>query len=306
MSTTPTIYSPTEPSPIQGARVLIMGPFGSGKTTSLKPWLRVHEQLSCPPLKLRVLSLDPNTWSILGNTEARISLMRTVGSWSALREMFKFAQGLDNEQLQKKDFRKSGEDMLLNLVDRMMHFVDTEKVDHGCIGDWGTDTLLAIDGLSGLTEIIAQGNLGPKPAWTQPDYQRVMNCIKSFLDYVLQNCYCHIALISHVEYEESEIGVRFIMPSTAGKKLAPKIGRGFSEVVFAEKKEKTFTWSTIKAGADLRSAHLPFADNMSPDISTVLTAAATGGDGPAGWLARGGIISPIVPRQWTEPEYYKV
>lgn len=306
--TTPTIYSPTEPSPIQGWRLLLEGPFGCGKTTALRHVLDLHKDLGIPePMKLRVLSLDPNTWSVLGNTEAKLSMIRTVGTWDMLKNVFKHAQEMDNTQIQGKDFRASREEILVNLVTRMMHFVAVDKVDYGCVGDWGTDTVLAIDGLTGLTEIIATGNLGPKPAWTQPDYQRVMNCIKQFLEYTLQNCYCHVVLIAHVEMEADDLGKQYIMPSTAGKKLAPKIGRGFSDIVYAEKEENKFTWSTTKRGAELRSAHLPFQAGLAADLRLLFTSdAAKDPLGPAGWLKRGGIISPVVPKQWTEPEYYKV
>ncbi len=307
MSTTPTIYSQTEPSPIQGWRLLLEGPFGCGKSTSLLPLLTLHEKLGLPePLKLRILGLDPNLWPVFGNTEAKISMLRTMSSFDSLRNMFKFAQELDNAQLQVKDFRKSREDILVNLVDRLMHFVGTDKIDYGCAGEWGTDTVLIIDGLTGLTELISNGNLGPKPAWTQGDYQRVQNCIGGFLSYLTQNCYCHIALIAHVEWEDSELNERVITPSTAGRKLGPKLGRGFSDIVFAEKKDGKYLWSTTKTGAALAARHLQEGGALEANASQLFTSDASRGMGPCGWLKRGGIISPVVPRQWTEPEYYKV
>lgn len=301
------IYSLTEPSPIQGWRLVLEGPWGSGKTTSLLPLLGIHKLLGIPePMKLRVLSLDPNTWPVLGNTEARLSSIRTTGSMAMLHAMFTKAQSLDNEMIQKSDFRKSREGILVKLVERIMNFVDTHQVNHGSIDSWGTDTVFGLDGLTGLTDVIAQGNLGPKPAWSQPDYQRVMNCIQQFLLQITQNCFCHVVLIAHVEYEENELGVRFIMPSTAGRKLAPKIGRGFSDVVLTEVKDKVFSWTTAKAGADLVARHLPRGSGLSPDITQLFTTPATkDGLGPCGWLARGGIISPVVPPEWKEPEYYK-
>lgn len=299
----PLIYSPTEPSPIQGWRLLLMGAPGSGKTTvfrTVTTELASRIGVSETQLKLRVLAMDPNVWPVLGDTPAAISPLRASGSWENLAALAKLMKNLDNEGIQKTDFRQKDQDVLMRLIARCTNFIDSKGVNHGCVDTWGTDTVLLIDGTSGLGDIIAIGSLGLKPAWTQPDYQKVMNVIHAFLNQVTRSCFCHVAVIAHVEMEPDTLEVPKIMPSTVGKKLAGKLGRDFTDVVYATMKEGQFSWSTSEARADLKAMHLPFRKDITPGLLPLFNTPEKG------WLARGGVISPVVPKEWSEPDYYKV
>jgi len=72
------------------------------------------------------------------------------------------------------------------------------------------------------------------------------------------------------------------MASTLGRKLAPKLPRFFSDVVYADKTGSKFTWSTMALGADLKARNLPTADGLAPDFGPII----------AKWKTQGGTVSP--------------
>lgn len=290
-----TEFSLTEPSPIPGMRVVVEGAYGAGKTTALRPLLTLHEQRGWPqPLELFVLDLDPNTAGVFVGTDARICTVRTGAKFDALENLFKKVEtGASNETIQTTAFGLSGTRMLSGFLSHFTDFRDNSGKSWGNVGDWGTNRVLVIDGLTGLSKLIAEGNLGLKPAWTQPDYQRVMNCIASFLDYVTQNLWCHLFLVAHVEYEQDDLERRKISPSTVGRKLSSKIGRGFTDIVLASNAEGKFTWTSTHSQADLAARHLPLGEKLPANACTLFTTPRTSAEGPCGWLARGGIVSPV-------------
>jgi hypothetical protein len=68
-------------------------------------------------------------------------------------------------------------------------------------------------------------------------------------------------------------GVQRVMTSTLGRKLAPKIPRFFSEVIYAQRGAPgglPFKWSTIDANADLKNRVLPVSSVLPPDFGPII------------------------------------
>lgn len=101
-----------------------------------------------------------------------------------------------------------------------------------------------------------------------------MNWIADLLLKLTSDRKCFFVLTAHVEKETNELtGVNQIMTSTLGRKLAPKIPRFFSEVVYARRGGKPgepFTWATIDPAASLKNRGLPVSDKLAPDFKQVV------------------------------------
>jgi hypothetical protein len=67
-------------------------------------------------------------------------------------------------------------------------------------------------------------------------------------------------------------GVMRVMTSTLGRKLAPKIPRFFSEVVYAQRtnSDPKFRWSTIDSSADLKNRVLPVSNVLQPSFVQII------------------------------------
>jgi len=105
------------------------------------------------------------------------------------------------------------------------------------------------------------------------EWSIAMNFIQDLIMKLTTDRKCFFTLTAHVEKEENEItGVRQIMASTLGKKLAPKIPRFFSEVVYAQRTtvEPKFRWSTIDPAADLKNRGLPVSDKLLPTFEPLV------------------------------------
>lgn len=56
------------------------------------------------------------------------------------------------------------------------------------------------------------------------------------------------------------------MPSTLGRKLAPKLGYFFSDAIHVRREATKFVWSTDTINADLKTRHLAIAGNLQPSF----------------------------------------
>ena len=69
------------------------------------------------------------------------------------------------------------------------------------------------------------------------------------------------------------VGIKKLMVSAIGAKLAPKIPPFFSEVVKTERlQDGTFNWSTFDTGMDLKHSALPNSNRIKPDFQQIVTA----------------------------------
>lgn len=57
------------------------------------------------------------------------------------------------------------------------------------------------------------------------------------------------------------------MPSTLGRKLAPRLGNFFSDVIHVRRDGTKFLWATDTANADLKARHVPLAGNLTASFA---------------------------------------
>jgi hypothetical protein len=147
----------------------------------------------------------------------------------------------------------------------------------GDVASWDPERALCVDSLSGLSLMSMALAIGYKPAAHQGEWGVAMNFLEQLLLKLTSDRKCFFVLTAHVEKEANEItGVAQIMASTLGRKLAPKIPRFFSEVVYAKRTltngKASFLWSTIDEKADLKNRALPVSAAIEPNFEPIVAA----------------------------------
>ena len=271
--------------PMQPPAVLLQGAPGSGKTDVIPTFIEAG-------LETFVVSTEPGGIESLLDSCARRKLdvsklhwatvLPAATNWSALRDMVTTIGTMGFDQIQnikagvgKAETRKPVEKLLNTLA----NFVcERDGKTYGDMASWGPDRAFCLDSLSGLSLMSMALTIGYKPAAHQGEWGVAMNFIEQLLLKLTSDRRCFFALTAHVEKEQNEItGVNQVMPSTIGRKLAPKIPRFFSEHVYTKRtldaqKKPTFIWSTVDSTADLKSRALPMGEALVPSFVPVVEA----------------------------------
>lgn len=267
---------------LQPPAVLLEGAPGSGKTDSLATFLSAG-------LELFVIITEPGGVESLLDSCARRKLpieklhWRTVlpaaAGWSAMEGMARAigAQGfMDLQNIKSGIGKEETRKPAMALLEAMKNFVcERDGKSYGDVASWGPDRAFVLDSLSGLSLISMALTIGYKPAAHQGEWGVAMNFIEQLLLKMTSDRNCFFAMTAHVEKEANEItGVQQIMASTLGRKLAPKIPRFFSEVVYAKRSisnnQPSFLWSTVDAAADLKNRALPISAAIPPDFVPIV------------------------------------
>lgn len=205
-----------------------------------------------------------------------MSVLPATEGWDALDEMVSKIGSLDFEGISK--LKGVGKDKTrvpaMNLMNALKDFRDEHTgTSYGSFTRWGDDKVLVIDSLSGLSTIAWYLTVGNKPTGAPGEWNIAMNFIEALLMKINSDRKCYFTITAHIEKEMDEIaGTMRIMTSTLGRKLAPKIPRFFSEVVYAKrvKEAPEFRWSTIDNAADLKNRVLPVGDKLPPTFVPVV------------------------------------
>lgn len=269
---------------LQPPAVLLEGAPGAGKTDSLATLIEAG-------LELFVIMTEPDgAASLLDSCSRRKvdinrlhyqSVLPATLGWSAMTDMVRTigTQGFEAIQniksgVGKEETRKPA----MAFLDALKNFrCDRTGQQFGDVSSWGPDRAFAVDSLSGLSLMAMSLTIGYKPAAHQGEWGVAMSFLEQLILKLTSDRNCFFILTAHVEKEANEItGVQQIMASTLGRKLAPKIPRFFSEVVYAKRTisqgAAAFTWSTIDANADLKNRSLPIATAMEPNFKPIVEA----------------------------------
>ena len=118
----------------------------------------------------------------------------------------------------------------------VVSFVDESGKSWGPIDKFGLDKAVVLDNLSGLNTMSMNLATGGKPIKSQPDWGKAMD----YEERIITACTSIIApfvLIGHVEREVNEVsGSIDVMVGALGRKLAPKLPRLFSDVIYAQRR----------------------------------------------------------------------
>lgn len=266
-------------SKIPGFHVLLEGDSGTGKTTSLRTLVT-----DCN-LELFTIFTEPaqSVISDLENAHYKfIKSSKAEDPWKELYEMGVKVNTFGADSLQKQAGQNSNQKQFLEIVDTLNDFVcDCHGKSFGAVDEWGTNRVLAVDGLTKFSAFVRALHVGNKTTLTQPEWGVGMHTIEKFIDEVLDVCTCHIVFIAHLEFEKDEYANRMIkFPMTLGRKLGPKIPPKFNDAVVTERSGKTFVWNSVPTDTIARAGFLPLEAKLEPTFLTILDE----------WKRKGGIV----------------
>jgi hypothetical protein len=283
---------------LQPPAVLNMGAPGSGKTDSLATLL-------ASGLKVFVICTEPDGMaSLLDSCERRripidnlhwITCAPTSAGWAAMRDMAKTIGTMGYEDITKIKHGVGKEHTRLaamRFLDACENFIcERTGQNFGDVTQLNDDCALVIDSLSGLNMISMMAAQGYKPAAHQGEWGVAMNFIEQLILKLCSDRKAFFIMNSHVEKETNEItGASQIMPSTLGRKVAPKLPRFFSEVVYSKRTVQgttpAFTWSTADSAADLKNRTLPMSTALLQDYKPVVE----------GYRKRKALATPVTPQ----------
>lgn len=258
---------------------LIYGRNGSGKSIGGMSLLKI------PKLKLRVLAVDAN--ALYGIEDAihihgvtpiagQLIICQPKMSVADAKASFKAVMSGTSARGTKspKELIKARYDSLINALDSFIgtDFVTGEEVNCGSIYDWKEDTVLIVDGLSTVTEIIEDYERSklrnpndveaPVNGW---DFTRnVQDKVNQFAEFLTNPTMisCHVLMYGHEKRTTHEVSKEErITFSLAGQKGVSMFMGKFATILYAEcvttPKGKSYYWNNLKAGTDAVARGIP-------------------------------------------------
>lgn len=248
-----------------GTSTLLLGPVGTGKTTSLRTWIEAgltvfglfsepsyEVVMDIPSDKLKAIYLPPNDVD-----------------WASMIDSAKKINQFDLKTLSNMDaINKTKYQEFIWLLTHLSNYTDERTGEQfGPVDKWGQDRVLWIDSLSGLNVMAMNLVVGSKPVKSIADWGMAMDNLERLIQKLAASLECHVVVTGHLDMEKDEIsGFTYAMAATLGRKLAPRLPRFFSDVIMTKRTGTKFEWSTTAVGADLKARNLPYADNLPPSF----------------------------------------
>jgi len=260
---------------LAGINTLIMGPAGTGKTTSIGT--AVDSGLEVFYLTLEA-GIDPllDYWldrnlPIPKNLHWHV-LSPATASITELIDSARKVNTLTFESITKMaDPNRTKYNQFIGLLENLNNFTDQKGEKFGAVNTWEPDRILVIDGLTGLNNAAMSMVIGGKPVKNQADWGVAQDQVYKILELLTGSCRCHFILIAHVERETDQVlgGVKLTV-STLGRALAPKIPPLFSDVILTVKEGKSFYWDTASPQADVKTRNLKIESKLPPSFKPIL------------------------------------
>ena len=264
------------PSVLAGFNVVLMGPSGTGKTHAIGT-------LVDSGLEVFYLALENGLETLLGYYTDRnlpipdnLHWHRVAAKKAGFGAMLANANKvltMDQKTLaSSSDVYKKDQDQWIKIIKCLQNFKDDRTgKEFGAVDEWGTDKVLVIDGLSGVSKAAMHLVIGGKAMRSQSDWGLAQGQVETLLTQLSEDCKCHFVLISHIDREVDEVlgGIKFMM-SSLGKALYPKLPIMFSDIILTVRDGKNWYWDTLNSQADIKTRNLPMESKGSPDFKRIV------------------------------------
>lgn len=255
-------------------KALIYGEAGVGKTYSIHTLLNAGQ-------KVRFLAAENNAISGIKIamkehhpeiTPEQFGLMIPARPKRTMADLVKaqtmFVQLPLESQFKSVDPNKKNFTRYLEVLKATVDFQDTATgTKYGCIDDWGEDVTLAVDSMTIICEAIISATIGGKLTMSLPEWGTVQKVLVEFLRQLTEDLKCNLVILGHPVKEIDPIaGTQRVYPANLGQALNNLLPTIFTDVMYAERKKKEFTWSTMHPLAVTRTTHIPIAEKMPQDF----------------------------------------
>ena len=265
--------------PLKGSSLLLVGPAGTGKTTSLVT-------LVAAGIETFVLITDPGGEESLIDAMEKASLPMDLlhwnyvapasPSWATLQAGARLITTLSYKGLTevKSGLNKEDYQQFFLLLGICANFkCQRTGEEYGAVDSWGPDRAFVIDSLSGINTMCMDMTIGAKPIAHQGEWGVAMNAEQKFIAKCCSDLRCFFVMTAHIQRLVDEIvGGQQLMVDALGTKLAPKIPKDFGDVALAVKDGVKFSWSTAAIRVDLKNRALPLKDGITPDFGQIVEA----------------------------------
>lgn len=247
--------------------LLLLGAIGTGKTHALRTLLDAGKELF-------ILATEPGIEAVLGDTDEAHCHWHYVSpshtTWDDLISNAEHASVYTADQYSKMPApNKQNYTQYIECLRVLADFTcDRCGENFGAADDWDDSRALALDGLTGLSDMAIELICGAKLIRSWPEWQGGQNAVRAIVKKLCSDLKCTFVLIAHTAREPDEVvGGNVVTVATLGQKLAPDIPKPFDEVVQAIRtSEGNFLWSTTSMNVDLKSRRLKWSDELEPSF----------------------------------------
>ena len=274
--------------PLNGPKILLMGPSGTGKTYSLGTLV---EWAAANALEVFALFTENGLESLLGfwadagkPVPACLHYHQALTRPVDLKSLMSAADSvgkLSYESITKMvDGSRSQNNAFYKLLAACADFPDDRTGQKfGPVDTWAAERIFVIDSLTELSNACMKMVIGNKPTASQPDYGVAQNNLMNFLRLCTQGLNCTFVMTAHVDRQTDELTqTTKIMVKSIGKALAGDIPPLFSDVIFTVREGDKFYWDTAAYGVDTKTRSLGYRSKIDPNFGQILDV----------WKKRGG------------------
>lgn len=255
---------------IPGAKVLLMGATGTGKTYAI-------ESFRDSGVKPFVIFTEPGMRTISHLPQDEVHWMYVPPASPGWDTMIANAEKINNLSFQaltgmKDGMNKQHYGQFIQLLHAFTNFkCDRTGEEFGPVDEWGTDRCLYIDSLSGINIMAMDLVAGAKPVKAMGEWGVAMDNLERLLNQLTTSLNCHMVLTAHLDREMDEVsGGTTITAQVLGRKLAPRVPRFFDDVILAYREDTRFFWSTAQTGVDLKARNLPLSGKLNPSFKDLI------------------------------------
>lgn len=250
---------------------MLLGASGAGKTYSIRTLLDAG-------LEVFVLFTEPGMEVLADCNSDKLHWHYIPPASPDFADMIDSATKINRMSLKMlsdmSDINKSKYTEFIQILTTLSNFTcDRTGQSYGSVDSWGTDRVLVVDSLTGLS--ISAMNLvtGSKPVKSMADWGMAMDNLERLITKLCVDTQCHFVMIAHLERETDEVtGGTTLMASTLGRKLAPKLPRFFSEVIHVKRDGAKFVWSTSTPNVDTKTRKLDNSAALTPSFAPIIAA----------------------------------
>jgi hypothetical protein len=212
----------------QTLKLLFVGESGAGKTGALA-------SLASDGYNLRILDLD-NGLDVLANilSDSKSPYKKDATSRVLFRTLTEKMKNNNGKML------PASAKVWPDTIEMLSNWKEPgETASLGPVASWTPNEILVIDSLSMLSDAALSfvcalnGRLGSRPH--QSDWGEGQSLIQGLLQMLYSDSIkCHVIVLCHIKYIETENGPTRGYPNTLGKALPPVVGRYFNNTLMAQ------------------------------------------------------------------------